>query len=150
MRDPATGFSKVAMAAALFLSGTTSATAFDAYAWQNRPLVISAPAETDPALAEQRAFLAAIREDLKERDMVVIEVVGDSVGALLGSAPALSSDAIRAATGLKPDRFGVALVGKDTGVKLRETRPVSGAQLFSLIDSMPMRRREMRNRGSDS
>ena len=40
----------------------------------------------------------------------------------------------------------VLLIGKDGGVKLRSTEPVSTDELFALIDSMPMRRREMEER----
>jgi hypothetical protein len=35
------------------------------------------------------------------------------------------------------------LVGKDGGVKLERSGPVSLSVIFALIDSMPMRQREM-------
>jgi hypothetical protein len=35
------------------------------------------------------------------------------------------------------------LIGKDGGVKLRSSEPVSVKDIFGLIDSMPMRRQEM-------
>ena len=41
----------------------------------------------------------------------------------------------------------ILLVGKDGGVKLRSEEPVSIQRIFDLIDSMPMRRREMREKG---
>jgi len=39
--------------------------------------------------------------------------------------------------------FQVLLIGKDGGVKLRSSGPVSMKDLFGLIDSMPMRQQEM-------
>jgi hypothetical protein len=41
----------------------------------------------------------------------------------------------------------VLLIGKDGGVKLRAEEPLPAAEFFALIDTMPMRRREMRERG---
>ena len=39
------------------------------------------------------------------------------------------------------------LVGKDGTVKHRSGEPVEPDELYALIDEMPMRRREMRERG---
>ena len=47
---------------------------------------------------------------------------------------------------LNEDVFSVILIGKDGGVKLRSAEPVSAEAIFGLIDGMPMRQREMRNR----
>lgn len=40
--------------------------------------------------------------------------------------------------------FSVILLGKDGGEKLRKKSFVSAAELFSLIDAMPMRQQEIR------
>jgi len=42
--------------------------------------------------------------------------------------------------------FQVLLIGKDGGVKLRSSEPVSMKDLFGLIDSMPMRQQEMESK----
>lgn len=49
--------------------------------------------------------------------------------------------------GVAEDEFAVVLIGRDGGEKLRASAPVSPAELFGKIDEMPMRRREMRERG---
>jgi hypothetical protein len=46
--------------------------------------------------------------------------------------------------GVKPGSFVVVLVGRDGGEKFRSEEPVSAQELFDRIDTMPMRRREMR------
>ncbi len=43
--------------------------------------------------------------------------------------------------------FEVLLIGKDGTEKLRSTTPVKLDTLFSLIDTMPMRKVEMQRRG---
>ena len=42
--------------------------------------------------------------------------------------------------------FAATLVGKDGGEKLSSGEPVAAAEIFSLIDSMPMRRSQMESR----
>jgi len=50
---------------------------------------------------------------------------------------------IRKRLGVVGGSFQVLLIGKDGGVKLRSSEPVSMKDLFGLIDSMPMRQQEM-------
>jgi hypothetical protein len=49
--------------------------------------------------------------------------------------------------GVEPGRFAAVLVGKDGTVKHHFNEPVGPEDLYALIDQMPMRRREMRERG---
>lgn len=44
-------------------------------------------------------------------------------------------------------QFTLLLIGKDGGEKLRSVKPVKTELIFGLIDSMPMRQREMRRKG---
>lgn len=48
---------------------------------------------------------------------------------------------------VEPDTLAVLLVGKDGTVKHRSGEPVGPEEVFSLVDAMPMRRREMREGG---
>ncbi|MBB6428947.1 DUF4174 domain-containing protein [Algisphaera agarilytica] len=116
----------------------------DEFAWSHRPLLVFATSVEEPALLEQRELLAAHREGLNERDMVVIELVGDDL-TVDGQPRTADTHALRKRYGVPTSRaFAVLLVGKDTGVKLRSDRPVTAEGVFGLIDSMPMRRQEMR------
>ena len=49
--------------------------------------------------------------------------------------------------GVEPGTFAALLVGKDGAVKHRSAEPVEPGELYALVDAMPMRRREMRERG---
>ena len=119
--------------AALLIAATTLPAGADPlteYRWEKRPIVVFAPAEDDPQLAEQLDRLEAARAALEERDNVVI------VDTEPGSALRQRFD---------PAPFAVILVGKDGTEKLRRETPVAVEELNALIDSMPMRRREMQD-----
>jgi len=45
---------------------------------------------------------------------------------------------------IKPNQFAIILIGKDGGEKFRSLSAVKRETIFSLIDTMPMRKAEMR------
>ncbi|MCX5641478.1 MAG: DUF4174 domain-containing protein [Planctomycetota bacterium] len=92
-----------------------------AHQWKHRVLIIDTPSmQAAPYLQQISAFDAAAA-GLKERDLEVITQT---------SAPA----------------FRVRLVGKDGGVKLDRSAPMTTDELFTIIDAMPMRQDEVSNR----
>jgi hypothetical protein len=132
-------------AAAMSAAPHEHAQAMSAYLWQKRPLVIFAPSRQHAGAVRQTRIINANRTGFSERDMVVVTVVGDRVTTRFGSGPKLGADALRARFGIGCDEFRALLVGKDGTVKLSRGEAVDAGRLFSLIDSMPMRRQEMRN-----
>ena len=106
-----------------------------------RTLVLSAPSAQDHALIQQDQWLRAEPAALATRDVLVIHVVADVVDARAGKPIAARS--LREAAGLGSAGFEVALVGKDGTIKLRQSTPITVAELASVIDAMPMRQREM-------
>ena len=94
--------------------------------WSKRPLLIFADAGSQ-AFDMQMSQLADETDDMLERDMVIIH-----------------DDNLRRKYNIPSGAFAILLIGKDGGVKLRGTRPVQPSSIFALIDSMPMRMREMR------
>ena len=103
--------------------------------WQRRVLVVAAPSARDPALAAQRNALRGWRRDAEDRDVQVVEVIGDRVAGARDAAATL-----RARLRLPHERFGVVLIGKDGHVALRSGEPVLAETLQGRIDAMPMRR----------
>ena len=92
-----------------------------AHQWKHRVLIIDTPSmQAAPYLQQISAFDAAAA-GLKERHLEVITQT---------SAPA----------------FRVRLVGKDGGVKLDRSTPMTTDALFAVIDAMPMRQDELSNR----
>ena len=119
----------------------------EAYRWQNRLMLVFAPAEDDPRLARQIALSRAHADGLADRDLLLMEVIGDKKMRIEGHAgSAADARALRDRHNVASDEFAVILIGKDGGTKRREARPFEAEDLFETIDAMPMRRREMRGR----
>jgi len=131
----------------LALAKNRQAIDLKAYQWKKRLLLVFAPSEDDspyPFLKEQ---LERETEGLIDRDLLVFHIfekgesrIGDR---LLSREQALS---LRSHFSIPSGRFTVILMGKDGGQKSREEVKVDLAEIFSIIDSMPMRQQEMRER----
>lgn len=103
-----------------------------------RLIVVFAPSRSDPQLLRQQALLRQAQRGMAERDVHVVEVVGDTVAGAHDYAAAL-----RQRYAVPRGRFGVVLVGRDGGVKLRSAEAIVPRRIERTIDAMPMRRREM-------
>lgn len=100
--------------------------------WQERVLLFFVPTAESANWEKQEQILASDPQGLEERDLVVYQL--DTAAAL--------ANRYRVAS----EQFTAILVGKDGTEKLRQNEPLSLAKLYSTIDAMPMRRREMRER----
>lgn len=115
------------------------------YRGAQRPLVVFAPNPTDVRLTTLLSDVAQTRRAFDERDMVLVVVCVE--GASKAGETALTGEqaqALRAVYGVQPNTFSLRLVGKDGGVKRSSDTLVSLSEIYELIDSMPMRKREMR------
>ncbi|MEM8878452.1 MAG: DUF4174 domain-containing protein [Pseudomonadota bacterium] len=136
----------VAGLAALGAGLAKPALAFPQYRWQNRVLVLQVRNLNQLVLSQQKTALRADRDGLAIRDMAVFAMTADAVAPVFGPAPDLAETSV---VGRLPEGmdFRATLIGKDGGVKARWDEPVSLNELYAVIDVMPMRRREMRERG---
>lgn len=111
-----------------------------------RPLLIFAPSAQDLRLLDQKGVLAANQRAAAERDLVAVAVPAKgevTVGKTL--APEEAAEA-RRRFHVKAGEFAVVLVGKDGGEKLKSAKPLPFKRLADLIDGMPMRQQEMRQK----
>ncbi|MCJ2056482.1 DUF4174 domain-containing protein [Methylobacterium sp. J-048] len=131
MRTTLIGFGLAALTAGAAMAGS-----LDAYRWRSRVLVLSAPDSADPDLRAQRAALGPMRGAAAERDLVVLEAIGDGAEARR----------LRTHLSLPAGEFRAVLVGKDGGAKLKAAAPIPPQTLFATIDAMPMRRGEIQGR----
>ena len=117
--------------------------------WNARPLILFAPRADDPAALDLKARVAAEQAGFRDRRMVLVEVYPERAaidGRPLDVDEARSlADRLDAGTG----EARMVLVGLDGGAKLRAPASESLGPLFELIDGMPMRRQELRERGAD-
>jgi hypothetical protein len=111
--------------------------------WEKRVLLVFTPDEQNAGFQRQQTILQEIEGGLDERDMTVIRAFSDDRVVLDEQSHARSSASFYQHFAVNSNEFRVILVGKDGTIKLDHDSAVSGADLFALIDSMPMRRVEM-------
>ena len=117
------------------------------YLWQRRPLLLFAPAESDPRLVETMRRIEASRCDFVDRDMVLGRIVTEGTSTLDGQfVDTNQAQRLMSGFGIGMDSFSVVLIGKDGGEKLRVNDVPDLPAIYALIDGMPMRNAE---RGAD-
>lgn len=102
--------------------------------WHKRVLLIAAPSADDAEIVGQRRALGGWDEGARERELVIVTVIGDRVTGAADSAARL-----RTRHRLPRDRFVAILIGKDGGEKMRSGKPIAAETLAETIDAMPMR-----------
>ncbi len=115
-----------------------------------RPLLVFSPDSADIRLRQQQALLESSAAAMADRNVLylpVLERAGKSASPLTLSAG--EQAAARKRLRIAPEAFRVVLLGKDGGVKLSSASPVSMDTLSSLIDTMPMRKREVQQGHND-
>jgi Domain of unknown function (DUF4174) len=117
------------------------------YRWKNRLLFLFSPSSEVPAYRSLNQELNRNFDGVRDRDLLVFHIFEKepSVMDSLEISPQAAEN-LRGRFGVRQGAFTVVLVGKDGGVKLQESGPVTLAEIFGLIDSMPMRQREMREK----
>ncbi|WP_263786463.1 DUF4174 domain-containing protein [Salinibacter grassmerensis] len=119
--------------------------------WEHRLLFVFAPSDASGARAEQEAAFEEHDPGFRERDLLILTVMGPSKGTQR-AAPAADPQPLTEAAARRlrdrfdvpEDAFRVVLVGKDGTEKRRDPEPVTARSIFDTIDAMPMRQREMR------
>lgn len=102
------------------------------FVWLKRPVVVFADSPNDPNFARQMELLRARRDDLAERDVVVLTDTDPSAKGPLRQK-------------LRPRGFALVLLGKDGGVKLRKPKPWAVRELTRVIDKIPLRQQEIQD-----
>lgn len=119
----------------------------DQYRWTHRVLVVSAPGKDDKHLRAQLDELVSTEDEFADRDMLLVTLVDDGVSTAgrheLAKAEVASA---RQALRIRPGSFALRLIGKDGGVKLSSDTATPVHEIYALIDTMPMRRRELSDR----
>lgn len=120
---------------------------------QHRPVIVFGPSADDPRVVRQgHAWVGPLPEaGIKDRDIAVVNVHGEAGGDVAGKPIGAAEVAqLRSAFGVEPGEFAVVLVGRDGGEKDRWAEPVSAQEIFGHVDAMPMRQREVEDRGGGS
>ena len=114
------------------------------YRWDNRLILLFGQA-SDTIVEKQITELKKDSAGITERDLLIFHIDRNDVQFLRKpSNPDLSAKQLRSRYDVKRDEFRYILIGKDGGVKYNKKDFVANEALFSIIDAMPMRKREMR------
>ena len=137
--------------AALSMGGGHNAAAqtldLSRYQRKNRLLLLFAPSRFHPLFDVLHQSIVAQEAEVSDRDLVVFEIL-ESGQSSVRAADIDSETAHLLRDRFKVDQgeFKVILVGKDGGTKLERKDQTHLKEFFELIDAMPMRREEMRQK----
>ena len=117
------------------------------FKWKNRLLLIFAPNDNHPLFAALHESLSAQKPEVADRDLIVFEVLESGQSRMnMEHLEPQSTDFLRKRFDVHQRQFTVILVGKDGGVKLNRQDKIDLQDIFALIDAMPMRQEEMRQK----
>ena len=109
------------------------------YIWKNRVIVTFSPNKNN---TDRSHFLNSINKNLCEynsRNIIHIDLLFNDTGQKIKIFESFFKN-----ISLSSSEFRLILLGKDGGIKLN-SRITSLQEIFSLIDTMPMRQEEMLN-----
>ena len=114
--------------------GLLQAQNLEKYLWKNRVILLFEGNGHKSGYQQQLEVLQSESKELLERNIVTILPKNGEKALFLENL------------GLENDFYGLVLLGKDGGIKLKEEFVVKPQIIFRLIDAMPMRRAEMRKK----
>ncbi|KQC29715.1 DUF4174 domain-containing protein [Flagellimonas eckloniae] len=118
--------------ASFFITYTMSSQELAKFKWEKRLVVLVSSNWESETVQKQLELFAAHKKSLEEREMLLIKL-----------SPL--SDELEKYS-LDKSFKGVLLIGKDGGLKSRYEMVIAPKTIFELVDSMPMRQAEMRNK----
>lgn len=115
-----------------------------AHQWKDRVILLFAPASSNSDYTKMSDALKKRTAGVKDRDLVVYRLFFDEPGSR-GDQPLAKGTAKSLASryDVESNEFTYLLIGKDGEVKTRSNTAVAVDDIFSTIDAMPMRQREM-------
>jgi len=120
------------------------------YRWKNRIILVFAPSAAHHGYRFLNREIQTQRAEIIDRDLRIFHILEEGESRLEESSlDSGSVDSLRDRFSPHRGQLTVVLIGKDGGEKLRQVDWVNLEEIFALIDTMPMRKEEMRNRGQD-
>ena len=117
------------------------------FQWKNRLLFLFAPNRSHPLFEVLQKSIANQQAEVADRNLVVFEILESGTSKMdTTDLDRQAAQSLRDKFEVRQGRFAVILVGKDGGIKLNRQENTRLEDIFALIDSMPMRREEMRQK----
>ena len=118
------------------------------FLWKKRLLLIFSLERADPLFNSLINEISSRRGDVEDRDLVIFEILESGASKMNSSElEPQKAASFRERFEIPETTFTVILLGKDGGIKLKRKDHVRLEDIFLLIDSMPMRQDEMRQKG---
>ena len=118
------------------------------YRWENRLLLVFAPSPENAEYRKQIEALNSRKDGMLDRDLKIFHLFREGVSFGEGlQIEKESVDGLYQKYNIQPGKYLIVLIGKDGTEKLRKSSLLKPEKLFKVIDSMPMRQREMRENG---
>ena len=125
----------------------TTAIDLTQFQWKNRLLFLFAEDANDPFFKNIQSQIMAQKAEVDDRDLIVFEVPAQGPARMnTNTLDRKEADSIRNHFAIPSDEYSLILVGKDGGIKRKSKDRVDLSDVFELIDSMPMRQREMQQK----
>lgn len=119
------------------------------YQWKNRIIILKSGEAQNELFKAQLADLQSDPLGLVERKLVVFQLQDQSYrkGLMqIGEWQKVDNRKLLTIANEDMSKFEVILIGLDGGVKLQRSTILPKDELFAIIDGMPMRRSEIRNK----
>ncbi len=132
----------ILMVVAQFANGQNNM--LEQYQWENR-IVLIFGSRADASVEKQITELESAPDGVSDRDLLIFHI--EQEVHLLNGKPSQAparAQRFKDKYNVPEDEFRYILIGKDGGVKYNKKEFVSNETLFSIIDAMPMRQREIR------
>jgi hypothetical protein len=113
------------------------------FIWEKRVLLLFTPDDGHASFHQQNQILSEVKDGMAERDMTTIRAMADGTLTVDNTKQSIAATDFYQRYSVRENEFRVILVGKDSTVKLDKKSIVTAAELFELIDAMPMRQYEM-------
>lgn len=114
------------------------------YQWKNRLVLVFSDNDGQSMAEQQINWLKKNGQDLAERELLYFWFGEENADMSISGFPAQEVASLRERYNPEGKPFLLLLIGKDGGVKMIRTTAVEPREIFDLIDSMPMRRSEMK------
>jgi hypothetical protein len=117
------------------------------FQWKNRLLFLFAPSRDHPLFHTLHKSIMAQKAEVADRDLIIFEILESGPSSMNANhLDPQTAQSLRKKFDVPPGNFTVILVGKDGGIKLNRRAQTQLADIFSLIDAMPMRQEEVRQK----
>ena len=117
------------------------------FQWKNRLLFLFAPNRSHPLFEVLQKSIATQQAEVADRDLVIFEILESGTSRMdTSDLDPQVAQSLRDRFDVSPGRFALILVGKDGSVKLNRQEQTRLEDIFALIDAMPMRQEEIRQK----